>query len=171
MADHGVNTPGIGGYLLMTVVALVVSPLVLGSFFGIAGAESTDSVGTVIGTTLWMIVVVAIFQLVIAVPLALVSLPVVHLLCRRVRAQWVHVVVFGIVPLLAFMVWVGIEAGRDGWTWNGAGEAAFIGGVAAIGAMAGRAVMIPLVHRRRRDDAIVAAATAGAAGVSGPIPS
>ncbi|HWJ12016.1 MAG TPA: hypothetical protein VNS46_21715 [Nocardioides sp.] len=84
------------------------------------------------------VVIAACFVPLYSLPFALVGVPLVHLVCRRVGAQWVHVVVAGLAGLLPLAV-AGVMTGE--WVW----------GVAPVGACTalGRLAVVPLVWRRR----------------------
>lgn len=143
MDEHTPNTPGFGGYVVMFLVSLLVAPtaFVVG---GVLLSGGDDGLGIL---AIWPIV--AIYQLIFAIPLAAVGLPVIHLLCRRARAQWVHVLVAGLVPgalLVAFLV---VGPGIGSLDSEGLGLLAMIGVPAGIGSAAGRAGVIGLVRRRR----------------------
>ncbi|WP_322937320.1 hypothetical protein [Nocardioides bizhenqiangii] len=90
-----------------------------------------------------------VFAAVVALPLALVGVPVIHLVCRHHASQVVHVVVTGLVSFALVFVVLGLMlaagGGRDLLPFFTAAAA-----VVAAATMVGRASVIPLVRRRQR---------------------
>ena len=135
---HGAGSPGFWGY----VVAVVVSAGVLGvvTLLGalpdvIRGDGSEDLLVLPLGAVL-----VAMFALIYAVPLAPPGVLLVHLLCLRVRHQVVHVLAAGLAGAGAALVWVGaVDAGSPGW----------FPFQLAVATACGRAAVVPLARRRQ----------------------
>ena len=130
------STPGLTGYLAGWAVSCLV---MIGGSAGIALADPSadqpllDALAVLALGSFW----VPMYSL----PFALVGIPLVHLACRRVDAQWVHVVAAGAAGLLP-MVLVRQMTGE------------WIGGFALIAlcTAAGRLAVVPIV-RQRRDSA------------------
>ncbi|HWU20187.1 MAG TPA: hypothetical protein VN088_01580 [Nocardioides sp.] len=126
------NTPGPGGYLIAWVVS-VVSFGVLLALWGLAAGDG-ELLDLASGAYL-----VTFFAFFYSIPFAAVGIPVVHLACRKVRAQWVHVVVAGLAglsPMVTFMLL--------GGPWDVMGAP-----VVPVATMIGRWCVVPLVTRRR----------------------
>ena len=133
-------TPGWDGYVVAVLVSMGLTILAL--------AISILSEG--VGQALAALLVGTIYVTLFAVPTAPVGVLLVHLTCRGVRAQWVHVLAAGLAGLFtgpAFQQVV-VEPGSgllEGWFFT-----LLLGSATA----AGRASVIPLVPaviaRRRR---------------------
>jgi hypothetical protein len=122
------NTPGIGGYLLAVAVAFAWNALFLaGTAAGLGGF--------VVG---W--IAVYLYSLWFGLPIALAGVLVVHLLCCRVRAQWVHVAVAALSGFVLTALLFGSLSG-DPMTLL----ALSVGVAAGLG----RVAVVPAVHRRR----------------------
>jgi hypothetical protein len=143
------NTPGIGGYALAVAVSvvatstLVFAPLTLAAL--LAGATAGEEVAVM--ALFWGYAIV--IGLAVALPFALVGVPIIHLLCRDRPSQIVHVVVTGAVSFALLMVVLGLMAGGAG---TDADLVALAAAAALVGVstMIGRASVIPLVRRRQR---------------------
>jgi len=145
------NTPGIGGYALAVVVSVVVTstlvfvPLALAAL--VAGATAGEEVAAM--AFFWGYAIV--IGLAVALPFALVGIPVIHLLCRDQRSQALHVLVTGAVSFVLVFTVLGLMAAGEG---TDADVVALASAAAVVGAatMVGRASVIPLVRRRRGPD-------------------
>ena len=131
-------TPGWDGYLVAVLVSVGLTVLAL--------AASILSEG--LGQALAALFVGTIYVTLFAVPTAPVGVLLVHLTCRGVRAQWVHVVAAGLAGLLTGLAFQQlVESGSgvlEGW---------FLTLVLGFATAAGRAAVIPLVpavRERRR---------------------
>lgn len=127
------TTPGAGGYLLAVLVAIAVTVVLLALTW-----TSLASPGRFAAA----LVVLTVYVTVFAVPAALIGVPLVHLCCRRVEAQWVHVLVAGLAGVLTGVTF-GAVAVRMAGGHDVASLALVLGSAAAIG----RASVIPLVRR------------------------
>lgn len=126
------NTPGWGGYLL----AWAASDAALALLYPFLDpGELTPGVYATVAF------VVLLYGGVFSVAFAPPGLVLVHLLCRRVEAQWVHVLAAGGAGLLAGVV-------AEVWLLDGDSPAFVL--VLAAATAAGRAAVIPLVPRRRQ---------------------
>jgi hypothetical protein len=140
------NTPARHGYVLGYLVSCAVAPIVLLATT-VHGAPGTWS--DVLNALAVLVVygaMGAVFCLVAGLPVGLLGGLAVHLLCRRVGPQWVHVLVaaiVGVVGGLAYGAPLLAALGSD----LPARDAVIALGVAAA---SGRAAVIPLVHGRRR---------------------
>jgi hypothetical protein len=148
-----VNAPGFGGYLL----AYAASVLAYGVLMGLQVlALGTD----VLLSVVYAILVIGVGA-VVGLPFALVLIPAVHLACRTVRNQAVHVAAAGFAGLSAgAAVWgftvVGMNSNGSftaSWEfvpsrWS---SGATLGAILALGIATaiGRSAVIPLVLRRR----------------------
>ncbi|GAA1506444.1 hypothetical protein GCM10009788_07880 [Nocardioides humi] len=120
------NTPGIGGYLMAWLVSILALPPLLAAAF-------KEPLGP------GMAVVVGMYAAANSVPFACIGIPVVHLACRRVRSQSIHVVAAGAVGWVSAVLLM----------WPDPGYTSFA--IALAGSTAcGRLVVVPLVWRRRR---------------------
>lgn len=134
---EGVASPGPGGYVLAVLVsALALGPLIAVQLLpGVVRGEETP------GSLLAGMALVAIFATVLSAPIAVPGVAVVHLVCRRVRDQRVHVLVAGLVGAAAVLVWGALTGeGVDGWFSLSLG----------IATACGRAAVVPLARRRVR---------------------
>ncbi|HWU20188.1 MAG TPA: hypothetical protein VN088_01585 [Nocardioides sp.] len=129
------NTPDPRGYL----AAWAVSAAVYAAIFAI-GTSLRDGTGA--GTALGVFVIYGYGIGAVSIPFALVGVGLVHLTCRRVRHQAVHVVAAGLAgaPPAGFMVAVDPQAGA--WLWW----------LIPVATAIGRASVVPLVQRRRDAD-------------------
>ena len=127
----GRAAPGPGGYVLAVLVAdlLTTSTITI-----VLAAGSVSDLPIVL-------VAVSILVLVCSVPIALVCVPVVHLLSRRHPQQWWHMAVTGMVTLAAAVL-AGFVSGEP------ANALAFAPVAAAT--VLGRAALAPAVRRARR---------------------
>jgi len=124
------NTPGPAGYVAAWAVSvLVVTVALVSGLFG-PPPGPVEGVGMVFALVPW----VAFFSLPIAVPGVLV----VHLACRCVRAQWVHVAAAGLAGLAPMGVGMLIDPGAEP-----------VLGLLAVATALGRLVVVPMVWRRR----------------------
>ncbi|GAB3261336.1 hypothetical protein GCM10027425_24700 [Alteromonas gracilis] len=93
----GPYTPTVPGYLAMLWLVFVIFGVTIGG--ALLVVEESAAFGGVVGLVVSALVISAIATTVSAVlgslP-ALLGILLVHLVCRRVRAQWVHVVAFGV---------------------------------------------------------------------------
>ena len=128
-AQPGPHTPGVAGYALAVLVSVVVVVVAIGV---LEGGEPTLAAD--LRTGLGLVGLVGALGLPFAVPGVLV----VHLCCRRVPEQWVHVVAAGFAGLVAGLV-LDVLA-----VWA---EAPL---VLATATAVGRWSVVPLVLRRRR---------------------
>ncbi len=123
------NTPGPDGYVAVWVLSVWLFALgvVLPSGPGVAGFFP-------------VLVFVLTATAIVSVPFAAVGVVVVHVVCRQVEAQWVHVLVAGLTGYATMVVIALLGAGPEvlgsGW---------WLGMVTAVA----RAALIPLVLRRR----------------------
>lgn len=140
MASGDVNTPGLAGYLAAWALSCVA---MVGGLAGTALADPTTD--QPLETALTWLVLGSLYVPLYSLPFALVGVPLVHLLCRRVPRQWVHAVAAGAAGLLP-MAAMGLLTGEWVWTWGA------IAGCTALG----RWAVVPMV-RRRRDSARIAA--------------
>jgi hypothetical protein len=128
------NTPDAGGYLLAWAVSIgvVVLAFALGSVV-LGGDTPAQALGALF---LW-----AFVTTVVSAPLAAVGIPLVHLACRNVRAQSVHVLAAGVAGALPVVV-CSVIAGRP---------LGFADGLALVpvATAIGRWSVVPLVRRRR----------------------
>ena len=124
-----VNTPGWLGY----AAAIGISVVSYGALLGLWGGG--------LGGALAAAVFVPVFGWPYAVPIGVVGAAVVHLTCRGVPEQWVHV---------AAAAGCGVVGGALFWGWFGH-TAAFGMGSLMVGVAAGlgRTAVVPLVERRR----------------------
>jgi hypothetical protein len=123
------TTPGPLGYLGAVLVSIGVTAS------GIAVSYAPES-GLLAG--LWVFVLAAVYSTIAALGAAPVGVLLVHLTCRKVTAQWVHVAVAGLSGVLTglvFAVWTG-----DGIEW---GYAGYWAGLLGLATAVGRAAVIP----------------------------
>jgi hypothetical protein len=142
----GVNTPALPGYLLAYAAACAVAPVAL------LAAESVGQTGAY-GDVFGYLAVLTIYEplgtafcLLAGIPLGAVGGAMVHLVCRRIAAQWVHVAVTaaaGAVGGLLYGVPVLHAIGSDLGS-------AYVVVALTVAAAAGRAAVIPVVQSRRR---------------------
>ena len=137
---QGVGSPGLGGYVLAFLVSAGVMGLsvpmeaTVGHF--VHGSWSLDDLfyATAVG------VLTAIFALFYGLPGALVGCLLVHLVCRRIPEQSIHVATAGLAGAAAGVVYDAVLFDEFwGMLWILLGIAAAIG----------RAVVIPLARRRQ----------------------
>jgi hypothetical protein len=140
-----VNTPGAGGYLIAwALTCLGLSCVIAGGTAVEVAGDSYDS-GSPFSAALGVFVLSCFFSSLMSVPFAAIGIPVVHLACRKVAAQWVHVVVAGLVGLSPFLL-VSLLSGE--WWW-------FPYGAVAPAAALGRLGVTPFVWHRRNSAAPV----------------
>lgn len=133
MHDDGPHTPGLAGYLAawaLSCVVMVEGAATIALADPAADQPLRDALAVLGLGCFW----VPMYSL----PFAVIGIPLVHLACRRARAQWVHVVGAGLAGLLP-VVAVRLLAGEWVWTW---------GAVAACTAI-GRLAVVPMVWHRR----------------------
>jgi hypothetical protein len=128
------NTPGVGGY----VIAWAISVVGFAACFPVAAL--LDSVGVGPGEALAWFGVVLVLAGFVSVPLAVAGILAVHVACRRVRAQWVHVAAAGLAGVAAIELWG--RASPDVQPL-----AMMLGAATAFGRLA----VVPLVWRRRAE--------------------
>jgi hypothetical protein len=126
------NTPDLLGYVLAYFASAAV-------FAGGVGLWLEDNLVDGAITAVGVAPVIAVLGL----PLGAVLMPVVHLTCRRVRAQTVHVLVAGLVGVVGCAFFTRDSLALDKDTLLMLAGAAFSTAV-------GRAIVIPLVRARRR---------------------
>lgn len=127
------NTPGIGGYVLAVTVSVVTIPLLLWVLSGSAG----------------VFVVSLYYAAAAGIPIGTVGATVVHLCCRGIRAQVVHVLAAGLAGFLVLPGFAIADSIADSGPNSGAAWVPY--GLVLAGVTAtGRAAVIPIVHRRRR---------------------
>jgi hypothetical protein len=139
-AFRGVGSPGVGGYVLAWLASAVALPLVLLLGVLLPGGERASLSVTEVIPTLGFALVFAMAAAVYGAPAALVGCLVVHLVCLRVDSQAVHVAAAaaaGLVTGWGYDTW--LFQGSWDWLWLQLGIATAVG----------RAVVIPLVRRRR----------------------
>lgn len=92
------HTPTLPGYLAMLGLVFVVFGLVVGVMQALASLTEEPAGGVLdfVVAGVWMTVVATAYGAVFGLLPALLGIVIVHLLVRRVRAQWVHVVAFGV---------------------------------------------------------------------------
>ena len=127
--QRGPHTPGLLGYLLAVLVSVVVVVVVLGL---VEGGETTVTATVEAGLDLAALLVV------LALPFAVPGVALVHLCCRRVPHQAVHVLAAGLAGVVSGLVVLVLGL------WSAA--PVVVGGATALG----RLSVVPLVERRRR---------------------
>lgn len=127
------NTPGPGGYVIAWAVSVTVFAVL---FVGVASIQDGLGLGSAIGAVFVYGAFIACFS----TPFAAVGIPAVHLLCRRVRSQWVHVLTAGFVGLLPTVFFAGLLQGAGGRGW-------FL--LVPLATAIGRWSVVPLVSKRR----------------------
>lgn len=127
------NTPDPRGY----VAAWAVSVVIYAGCFAV-GTSLRDGTGT--GTALGVFVIYGYAIGAASIPFALVGVGLVHLTCRRVRHQAVHVVAAGIAGVLPAVVMSAVDPQAGIWLWW----------MIPVAAAIGRASAVPLVRRRQR---------------------
>lgn len=125
----GAGSPGIGGYALAWLVSVVV-----------VGVEVTAP--ALLEEPLGFLVLVAfvwVYAAVFGVPAALLGVLLVHLLTLRVRHQWVHVALAGLVGSAAGAAYTQLLFADDmpGLAWE-------LGVATAVG----RAAVVPMARAR-----------------------
>jgi len=132
-------TPGWDGYLVAVLVSVGLTVLAL------AVSILPEGLGQALAALLAGTLYVTLF----AAPTAPVGVLLVHLTCRGVRAQWVHVVAAGVAGLLTGLAFQHLVVGPG----SGILEGWFLTLVLGLSTAAGRAAVIPLVpavRARRR---------------------
>ncbi|WP_027861139.1 hypothetical protein [Marmoricola sp. URHB0036] len=132
-------TPGWDGYVVAVLVSMGLTILAL--------AASILSEG--LGQALAALLVGTIYVTLFAFPTAPVGVLLVHLACRGVRAQWVHVLAAGLAGLLTGLAFQQLVVERGSGPLEGWFLTLLLGSATA----AGRAAVIPLVpavRARRR---------------------
>lgn len=134
------STPGLAGYLAAWALSCLVTVA------GAAGIALADpSADQPLLDALVVLTLGSFWVPLYSLPFAVVGIPLVHLACRRVEAQWVHVVAAGAAGLLPALA-VRLMTGEWIWAWAS---------IAACTAL-GRLAVVPMV-RQRRDSAAPAA--------------
>jgi hypothetical protein len=144
-----VNTPTLRGYGIAYAAACVVATVALLSAEAVG---STEAYGDVFGYLAVLMIygpLGAAFCLVAGIPLGVVGGTLLHLACRRIGAQWVHVATAGAVGAVGGLVYGAPVLHGLGSDLASAYPVVAVG----IAAAAGRAAVIPLVHARRRRSA------------------
>jgi hypothetical protein len=85
-------TPGVAGYLLSVAVSVLITALVTALEILVVGGPIQASAA---------FVECLVLAGLLSVPIAPVGVLLVHLACRRVEAQWVHVLAAGLAGLLS----------------------------------------------------------------------
>lgn len=134
MESTAVNTPGVGGYVVAWMTSVVVLALVL--------LVSLEPGPVPPQTVLWLL----FFLVPLSAPFACAGILLVHHVCRDEPRQSLHVLVAAAAGAMTggLVTMVGVEL------------VVLVPVVAAATAL-GRAVVIPLVWRRRREAARVPA--------------
>ncbi|MCL2543904.1 MAG: hypothetical protein FWE71_15775 [Nocardioidaceae bacterium] len=127
------NTPDVGGY----VIAWLVSVACFSAAVAIGGLIDGGDVVTAID----VLVIYGEIILMFSLPFACVGIVLVHLLCRRIPAQSVHVAAAGLVGVMPALAFATLG-------WDG-GFVAWLSGIPVATAI-GRWSVVPLVWRRRR---------------------
>lgn len=133
------NTPGIFGY----VAGVGVSCLVFGLLFMLPSLRYYDVLDGLSVLALYVplcALAAATFGAMAWVPAVLL----VHVSCRSVRGQAVHVVVAGLIGAAAALPPIGLTGGLGYGSW------AYRVLAVGLSAAAGRAAVVPLVSSRRR---------------------
>ena len=143
------NTPGIGGYALAVAVSVVVTSTLVFAPLAFAALVAGATAGEEVAAMAFFWGYAIVIGLAVALPFALVGVPIIHLLCRHDPSQRVHVVVTGLVSFTLVLVVLGLMAGGEG---TDADLVALAAAAALVGVstMVGRASVIPLVRRRQR---------------------
>lgn len=134
----GPNVPGVGGYLLAWLVSCLAFSLGIAVWW--ATADGYGGLADLPLTTFVLGCYVVPISILFAVP----GILFVHVVCREVRTQWVHVAVAGAAgaaEMLMVASWV-----TDTLT-EGVPAILVLGASAALG----RWVVVPLVRGRRKD--------------------
>ena len=135
-ANHGPwwsgGSPGIGGYVL----AVVASAGVLALLFPV-GTLLDEPVGYPV-----LVALVFAYGLAYSLPVAVPGCLLVHLVCLRVEAQWVHVLAAGVAGLLAGALAPARLFGGD-WPW--------LGPLLGLATTIGRTAVVPLAGTRQHD--------------------
>jgi hypothetical protein len=128
------TTPGPGEYLLAYFASIGCFAIC----FAVVVTATTHPFDPVIAAA--AVVVATIYTTMCSIPFAIVGIPLVHLLARRVESQGGQVVITGGVTIAVVCAGVALVTGSfDLGFWIGAGT--------ALATMAGRAAVIPLVRR------------------------
>lgn len=130
---NGPKTPDLNGYLAAVVVSILVMPAIYLTVLALGDGELAFLVLYPFGL---------VYAAIVGVPMALVGLPVVHLVARRLESQADQVVVAGVVGFALAFVLASIVDGSD--------SGAIFGLVTGASTMIGRASVIGLVERRHR---------------------
>ena len=129
--------PGPAEYAVAVATTLVLSAV------GLDALQVLDT-GSGAGRILQLApgaVVALVYVVPVGLPLAVLGAGLVHLLCRRVRSQWVHVLAAGTAGLLAGLLVVRpLAASVDGIV-----HPTVLALVAAVSAALGRAAVVPLL--------------------------
>ena len=133
------GSPGVGGYVLAVAVSACALGVVL--LIGALPEALGDEGGEDLLILPTGVLVVTLYALFFAVPLAPPGVLLVHLLCLRVRHQAVHVLAAGLAGAAAALVWVRTSGvgGDPGWFPL----------QLAVATACGRAAVVPLARRRR----------------------
>lgn len=156
MERREINTPGPAGYLLALLISIPAMPALAVVYGWIwAAVDDTTAAGEPAIDLIVMWPYASLVVSFVAVPLALVGIPLVHLLSARTRPQVVHVVMTGAVTFAEVCLLFG-----------GPGDelARTLAVFAAAATMVGRAAVIPMVLARRARAKVRPAASFSAAG-------
>jgi len=141
------NTPSIVGYVVAVVVSVlsIAIPFTGYVLFSVVSSDyqAADAAAAVALYGSFSVMIGAT----VATPLACVAVPVIHLLCRELPAQWMHVAVTGAVSFALVLALLVALIGRDA----GGPTLSALAGIVAAATMVGRASVIPLVRSRQRD--------------------
>lgn len=141
-----VNTPGAGGYLVAwALTCLGLSCVIAGGTAWEVAGDDYDGDGP-LSAALGVFVLSCFFSSLMSLPFAAIGIPVVHLVCRKVAAQWVHVLAAGLAGLSPFLL-VSLLSGE--WWW-------FPYAAVAPAAALGRLAVTPCVRHRRNSAASAA---------------
>jgi hypothetical protein len=124
-------TPGWDGYLVAVLVSIALT--VLGLALSVLAEDG-------LGQALAALVVGTLYVTLFAIPTAPIGVLVVHVACRGVRAQWVHVLAAGLAGLLT-----GLASRQVVDTGSNLLEGWGLTLVLGLATAAGRAAVVPLV--------------------------
>lgn len=130
------HTPGVGGYAIAVLVSIWVTVVLL----ALSDASNHDPVGIAMA-----LMVGVVYVTIFAVPTAPVGVLVVHLCCRRIEQQWVHVLAAGLCGVLTGLAFGAVVSGVDGLF-----ETLDLTVMLGVATAVGRAAVIPLVPSRRK---------------------
>lgn len=131
---HRANTPGVGGYAIAVLVSIWVTVLLL----ALADASNRDPVGIAMA-----LIVGSVYVTIFALPTAPLGVLVVHLCCRRIEQQWLHVLAAGLCGVLTGLAFGAVVSGVDGLF-----ETLDLTVMLGVATAVGRAAVIPLLPSR-----------------------